>query len=670
LLRLHGGEVSIDTAVEGGALLTLAWPECAPSGTAVAEMRAAAPPTQPAMPPAAQSDPQANQPLILVVEDNVDMAHFIAHVLTPGYRVICVRDAYAAVRRARAIRPDLILSDMNVPKRRTKKESDATSSLQPHISGFAGDRFEAAETGGEALLCAVRCSPQLDSVPLVFLTALADDTLRVRMLREGAQDYILKPFYADELRARLGTLIGVDRARQLLQAEAASGAYDLEVLAAEVTSQRRRSAFLAEVSRHLADSLDYDTTLERISRLALPTLADFCVIDIVDEHRSIKRVAAAHACEKDNVLVQALMPFAPAWDDAQPSAHVLRQGRSWLADVMTCELIDQAHFSPECRQAIDRIGIQTFIAVPMRAHGRTLGVICLGGTQQGRHFNQEDLEFAEAMAERAAFALDSARLYRDAQAALASRDDFLLIAAHELRTPLTSLMLQIHTVNRRMSQACIEPSIKDGLQHRMQCLSKQSERIAHLIDAMLDVACIASGHFAVNLANVDFVEVVREVLNQLETSGDLARSHCDVRTQTPKKIMGQWDRNRLEQLLHHLLANAIKYGAGQPVHIFLHETEKEVTLTVQDRGIGIDEGAQSRIFERFARAISTHNYGGLGVGLYVVRQIAEAMGGRIGVQSQPGGGATFTVVLPRSRSLVPVAWPAPAPKAAPAALYH
>jgi signal transduction histidine kinase/DNA-binding response OmpR family regulator len=653
LLQLHGGEVRIGASPSGGALVTLSWPRHAPQGTVVHRSTLAeALTTQPNL-ARALPQPIVGQPLVLLVEDNVDMAHFITHVLTPEYRVICVSDAATALRRAKVIRPDLILSDMNVPRRHR-----ATAVASRHSGAQPVDPPEHA--GGEALLTAVRNTPQLDTVSVVFLTARADDTLRARMLRAGAQDYIVKPFYADELRSRLSTLIGVDRARQLLQAEAASGAHDLEVLAAEVASQRRRAAFLADVSRHLADSLDYDTTLQRISRLALPTLADICIIDVVDAHRRIKRVQVAHVCPEKEMQAQELMGHPPSWDDLQPSAQVLRSGRSLMTEVLTDALVARAHLSDECRVAVERQKIQTLLAVPMRAHGRTLGVICLGGIKPGRHFTHEDMECAEAMAERAAFALDSARLYRDAQAALASRDDFLMIAAHELRTPLTSLMLQIHTVHRRATQALQGHPDQAALEQRLQCLSKQSDRIAHLIDAMLDVACIASGHFAVNLAPVNFVEVVRDVLQQLETSGDLARSHCAVQTETPESIIGQWDRTRLEQLLHHLLANAIKYGAGQPVHIALIDKPKEVVLRVQDRGIGIDKHAQAHIFERFARAISTHNYGGLGVGLYVVRQIAEAMGGRITVESTPGGGATFTVYLPRGRSCAPAAWPAAA----------
>lgn len=436
---------------------------------------------------------------------------------------------------------------------------------------------------------------------------------------------------------------------------------DLSELADEVATQRRRAAFLTEISRRLADTLDYDTTVQRIAQLALPSLGDYCAVDVVDARRRVSRLAVAHTCPEHDALLQELQHYDPAWDSPQPSARVLRTGRSELLAVITPNILTSHVIDPHHADIIARLGLHSHMAVPLRVHGRTLGVLSFGLIRPRPPLNEEDLRLAEALAERASFALDGARLYRDAQAALAARDDFLLVAAHELRTPLTSMQLQIHTLRRRAAKALGDHPSAPWVDERLDLLRRGGDRLGQLIDAMLDVASITTGQFKMTLESCDICQSVRTVVAQLEASGELARSKCTVRVEAPGSIRGNWDRLRMEQMLHHLLANALKYGAGFPVEVHLHNGATRTQLIVRDHGIGMAEGAEERIFERFARDISTRNFGGLGVGLYVVRQIVEALGGNITVTSAPNAGATFTVELPLNAASAPQEWPASAP---------
>jgi signal transduction histidine kinase len=170
------------------------------------------------------------------------------------------------------------------------------------------------------------------------------------------------------------------------------------------------------------------------------------------------------------------------------------------------------------------------------------------------------------------------------------------------------------------------------------------DRLNHLVDGLLDVSRIETGRLPLALAEVDLGEVVRDVVERFEP--ELTRAGCPVSIRGDASVMGRWDRSRLDQVVTNLLANAVKFGLGKPIEIVLEEHAGVARLVVRDHGIGIDEDEQPRIFERFTRAVSSSNYGGLGLGLYISRCIVEAHGGRIGVLSERASGSTFTVELP------------------------
>jgi signal transduction histidine kinase len=171
-----------------------------------------------------------------------------------------------------------------------------------------------------------------------------------------------------------------------------------------------------------------------------------------------------------------------------------------------------------------------------------------------------------------------------------------------------------------------------------------AHRLNDLIGELLDVSRITSGRLHLQRDAVDLTRVVREVVARFEEAA--ARAGCDIQVDAPGPVNGNWDPNRLDQIVTNLLSNAIKYGAGEPVEIRLATSDQLARLWVRDRGIGIPPEHQPRLFQRFERVVSNRNYGGFGLGLWIVRQLVEAHGGAVRLKSAPGKGSEFTVELP------------------------
>lgn len=225
--------------------------------------------------------------------------------------------------------------------------------------------------------------------------------------------------------------------------------------------------------------------------------------------------------------------------------------------------------------------------------------------------------------------------------ALRARDEFLSVAAHELRTPLTTLSLQLQRMARE-----IERRSFDGLEHMAKEAIKASRHLNALVENMLDVTHVAAGRteFVLHQEPVDLVGVTRDVAERF-------RGASAIEITAAEPVVGHWDRVRIEEVVTNLLSNACKYGRGQPIDVVIERRAGSASLTVRDRGIGIDEQDLARIFEPFERAVSNDSYGGLGVGLFITRKIVEAHGGTLSVESERDKGSTFTINLPVEASV-------------------
>jgi signal transduction histidine kinase len=287
------------------------------------------------------------------------------------------------------------------------------------------------------------------------------------------------------------------------------------------------------------------------------------------------------------------------------------------------------------------------LCVPLMVLGRTLGALWLSRAPEEPPFSSADVHVAEEMGRRAGIALDNACLFRRTEQALRSRDEFLSIASHELRTPVTSLRLSVQNLESMAAEGTLAQAPQAVVTRGLSTAVRQSQHLGRLIEELLDISRIQAGRFELAPASgVDLAQLARTTVARLER--ELGMANCPVTIDAPQPVTGRWDSTRLDQVLTNLLTNAMKFGAGRPIELTVRAgSGAAAMLAVTDHGIGIEAEAQTRIFDRFERGVSAQHYGGLGLGLYIVRQIVEAHRGSISVRSEVGRGSTFTVTLPR-----------------------
>ncbi len=228
--------------------------------------------------------------------------------------------------------------------------------------------------------------------------------------------------------------------------------------------------------------------------------------------------------------------------------------------------------------------------------------------------------------------------------AVQARDEFLSVASHELKTPLTSLRMQVQMRKRSLLKNDLGAFSPERLAKMIDADERQIFRLIRLIDDMLDVARISAGKLNYAFEPMDLESVVREVAERFQIELQQSGSGLTIDAEGPSR--GTWDRFRIEQVVTNLLSNAIKYGAGKPLRIRISRGGGYVSLAFEDQGIGVAEHDQARIFDQFERAVSRNEVAGLGLGLYIVREIVQAHGGMVSLRSRLGSGSTFTVSLP------------------------
>lgn len=236
------------------------------------------------------------------------------------------------------------------------------------------------------------------------------------------------------------------------------------------------------------------------------------------------------------------------------------------------------------------------------------------------------------------------KIENELQQAVTVRDEFLSIASHELKTPVTTLQLRIQSILHAAEQQG-ETLSSAWVTERLDKAYAQVQRLIRLIDSLLAVSRISSGRLELELEEVNLSAVVYDVVERF--SDQAAKAGCQLHYDRKAEVLGYWDRLRLEQVITNLISNAIKYGREKPIDVVVSAADGIATIAVHDDGIGISKEHQNHIFERFERAVSERQYGGFGLGLWITRQIVEALGGTISVESELGNGATFTVRLPK-----------------------
>ncbi|MCT7959907.1 PAS domain S-box protein [Laspinema sp. D1] len=405
----------------------------------------------------------------------------------------------------------------------------------------------------------------------------------------------------------------------------------------------QRQYFLAEVSSVLASSLDYPTTLKSLANLVVPTIADYCVIYIVEDAGQIAGLAMAHTDPGKEALLRQMEQYYPLdlnHDDG--IVQVVSSGKPILIPELTDEMRVAAARDPEHLRLMRELGCVSCTIVPLVARGRTLGAISFNIASLGRRYKPDDLMLAEELARRAGFAIDNARLYRESQEANRMKDEFLAIVSHELRTPLNAMLGWAQLLRtRKFDEATTERAL--------ETIERNARVQTQLIEDLLDVSRILRGKVALSLEPVDLSVAIATAIESLRPSAEAKQIQL---IQTVKKSVGvvSGDINRIQQVVWNLLSNAIKFTPSEGrVEVLLRRSRNFAILEVADTGMGIAPEFLPFVFERFRQADSTttRSYGGLGLGLAIVRHLLEMHGGSIRAYSEGiGKGATFTVTLP------------------------
>jgi PAS domain S-box-containing protein len=425
-----------------------------------------------------------------------------------------------------------------------------------------------------------------------------------------------------------------------------AGGHHFTGIARDITERKHREqaqTFLAEASRVLASSLDYQTTLASVAQMAVPNLANWCAVDVLEDDREIRRLAVAHVDPSKVEWAKELHLRYPEDRNAEHGLpNVLRTGQPEIYPEIPDSLLVAGARDAEHLQIMREIGFTSAMIVPLSAHGRTLGAISFVTAESGRRYGPEDLALAEDLARRAATAIDNALLYRDAQEANRLKDEFLATVSHELRTPLTAVLGWAHML--RAGQLDDENASR-----ALETIERNARSQAQLIDDLLDVSRIITGKLRLDIRPVDPTSFIDAAIDAVSPAAEAKGVRIQKVMDTGVSAVSG-DPARLQQVVWNLLSNAIKFTPrGGRVKVLLERINSHIEITVSDTGAGISEKFLPFVFERFRQAdgTTTRLHGGLGLGLAIVRHLVELHGGSVHVESLgEGQGATFTVKLP------------------------
>ncbi len=401
------------------------------------------------------------------------------------------------------------------------------------------------------------------------------------------------------------------------------------LLEAEDRLQRAlaRQSFLDEASRELAGSLDFETTLQTMARLAIPRLADACVVFALDEQLLVEAVASRHVDPENELRLD------------ERAGDVIGQRLVWAGSLEQPLLIAR-----DWPNELLPLRLKSGITVPLLARDHVLGLLVLA-SDADRAWSAEDVLEAEDLARRCALALDNARLYRTAEQAITARDQFLSIAAHELRAPLARLKSHAEVLLMAHQQDQLDD---ERLAWSVERINASVDRLAALTKDVLDLSRLRGGQFPFRPQSIDLAALVRDLEPRLAEMLGRDQELVTELTNEPTQVVV--DQDRVEQLLSNLFDNAAKYSPrGGTVRLRVQPAQEGVLLTVCDEGVGLPAGSNEVIFEAFGRADNAEqwNSSGLGLGLHICRVIVERHGGRIWAESDgEHQGTTMSVWLP------------------------
>ena len=405
-----------------------------------------------------------------------------------------------------------------------------------------------------------------------------------------------------------------------------------------------RLSFLSEASAALGESLDYHETLARIAHLAVPALADWCAVDVVEDTEQIHRLALAHADPQGMALVEEIQRRWPA-DPANPGAvrQVIDTGTNLHITEVSDEMLKTAARDDEHLAMIRRLDLREVLVVPLVSRGRVLGALSVANGAAADLFTPDEIALVEELGRRAGSAIDASKLMSEATEALRQRDEFLAIASHDMRTPLAAVRGYAQLALRHLNQ---EPADIAPLNRWLTDIDESANRLTGLVAELMDVSLLRGGRkVPLLLEPTDLVALVNERVREHASSAD--ERHAFKVSAEVSQLIGNWDASRLGRVLDNLLGNAIKYSPdGGSIDVSIKGDGAFGSVAVTDHGIGIAAKDMARIFTPMFRGTNTGSVAGTGLGLSGSRTLVELMGGRIQVQSRLGQGSTFTIWLP------------------------
>jgi signal transduction histidine kinase len=440
----------------------------------------------------------------------------------------------------------------------------------------------------------------------------------------------------------------------------------------DVTEQRRSEEslrFLAEASSILAASLDYEDTLPTIAKLAVPFLADACIIDVVDADGKVQRIAAVHRDGLRASAVEAARHTAPDLTALHhPVVRALRTGMSDLFPEYPPPIraarpsaaprtsgdfprVSGEHLRADPYDFLGDLRPQSMIVVPLFARGRTRGAITLILETEGRRYGMQDLSLAEEFARRAGLAVDNARLYQDAQAANHAKTDFLGLMSHELRTPLNAIIGYTELLVMG-----VPAPIPDAARQQVERVRNASHHLLHLIDEVLAFSRLEAGREEIRAGSAQLSAVITEAASVIAPLS--VERRLELRIDAPSEpVTLETDIGKVRHILLNLLSNAVKFTEAGEVALTARVDHGDVRFEVRDTGIGVASQYQERIFDPFWQVENkaSRRIAGTGIGLSVARRLARLLGGDITVASQAGQGSTFTARIPRRVGETPTA---------------
>jgi signal transduction histidine kinase len=465
----------------------------------------------------------------------------------------------------------------------------------------------------------------------------------------------------DGLRA-LMTSIGAQLVRFIQHHDSTARLYHAERQARSVAeAEAKRQAFLALAGALLTSSIDYESTLELLPRLAASTLADWCLLDVADREGRAVRVAVAHAdpADADHELARGVRA-APA--DVAPASGDLAVQPLLLAHADDAALASALGDEHEV-MLLRSVGTHSLMRVPLAARGRTFGVLSLLRTRTAEGFAPSDLGLAEELALTAAVVIDKAALQRETEEALRVRDKFLSIVSHDLTSPLHVIQLNVKLcadVLAMLPAPAASSAASSELTGGIERIGRAADRIHALVHELYEVAHgPAQDPLVLHRAPIDLVGLVRHVVEEYQQEWRDRGLELNARV---TELVGLFDQHRIERVVSNLVSNAVKYShVGGRVRVDVScewqgtqdATTRWAVIEVADEGIGIPQAFLPQLFMEGRRAgnVVDGQIGGRGMGLASAHQIVTRHAGSITVQSGEGRGSTFTVRLPLEPSL-------------------